>query len=373
MAVRSLVRYPYELWRKYERRLSAIGIATGFVFDLIIADRPDSPTNNMILLSYLCIAGALLIVLNLRTIRRRDIEPMFQPLFLLFALQFAFGGLASNLLVLYGRSGTFAASALFLIILGAMLIGNEFMRSQYSQLRFNIVVYYVLLLTYLVIAVPTFIFHSVGTMVFLASGAISLVIIAVFLALVYYVVLRGRERAHQLYEVSVLVALVFILFNGLYFLKIIPPVPLSLKNIGVYHSLERLGAPAGGSQAIYTAEYEPAPWYVFWRDTSSTFTISSPKDAVCFSSVFAPSGLQAPVFHRWERYSEEEGEWIDEFRTSFAISGGREGGFRGFTDGRVTPGKWRCNVETQNGALIGRISFTVTESAIPPALSQKTL
>jgi hypothetical protein len=37
--------------------------------------------------------------------------------------------------------------------------------------------------------------------------------------------LRGQERIVQLYEVSVLVFLVFALFTGLYFLRIIPPVP----------------------------------------------------------------------------------------------------------------------------------------------------
>ncbi len=254
-----------------------------------------------------------------------------------------------------------------------MVIGNEFLRNRYAQLRFNIITYYTLLLTYLLVALPTFIFHSVDTWVFLASGAVSLVIIGLFLGLVYWMVLRGKQREKQFYEVSVLVGLVFLFFNALYFLNIIPPVPLSLKNIGVYHSIERLQSPAGGVASIYAATYEDPPWFAFWRDTSSIYTVHASSAAVCFSSVFAPAKLTAPVFHRWERYDEKENKWKQVSRISFAISGGRDGGFRGFTNLTVSPGRWRCNVETQNGALIGRTSFRVVESAAPPTLSETRL
>lgn len=358
-------------WERYERRLMLVGLITGFVFDLIIADRPDSTTNNLFLLSYLAIAGTLIILLNLRTARHADRQQEYQPLILLLILQFCFGGLASNLLVLYGRSGTFAGSTLFFIILGGMLIGNEFMKTRYSQLRFNIVVYYTLLLTYLLIAVPTFLFHSVGTLVFLTTGLISLGLISIFLWAVYWLVLRGREREHQLYEVSFLVFFVFALFTGLYFMRIIPPVPLSLKDIGMYHTLQKTSAPTAA--ALYSVTYEPSPWYALWRDTSARYTIASASaPAVCFSSVFAPTGLTAPIFHRWQKYDEVKGEWVQVSRTSFGISGGREGGFRGYTSLAVSPGKWRCDVETANGALIGRESFKVIQNGASQ-LSTKTL
>lgn len=374
MSLRTLAQRPVELWHRYERHISAVGILTGFIFDLVIADRPDSPTNNLFLLSYLGIAGALIIILNLRTARRRELEPAYQPLFFLFMLQFCFGGLASNLLVLYGKSGTLAGSALFILLLAAMLIGNEFLRTRYAQLRFNIAVYYLLLFTYLIIAVPTFIFHSVGVLVFLFSGFLSLLLIGGFLSIVYVAVFRGRQRGRQLYEVSVLVAMIFFLFNGLYFLKIIPPVPLSLKGIGMYHSISRLTAPTGSTQGIYTAAFEPSPWFVFWRDTSGTYTITSTSaQAACFSSVFAPTNLATPVFHKWEKYDEGAGKWVVKTRVSFPINGGREEGYRGFTLSNVEPGQWRCNVETASGALIGRISFTVLQNQALPTLSTKTL
>jgi hypothetical protein len=39
----------------------------------------------------------------------------------------------------------------------------------------------------------------------------------------------------------------------------------------------------------------------------------------------------------------------------------------------LTPGQWRCDVETGAGALIGRVSFTVLDASSTPALSQTTL
>ncbi|HVZ76222.1 MAG TPA: DUF2914 domain-containing protein [Candidatus Paceibacterota bacterium] len=372
--IRSRFRYLLELWDRYERPLAAISLTVGFVFDLFLAKRPDSVYDNLLLVSYLFIAAALILILNIRTYRRRDIEPQATPLFLLLVLQFCFGGLSSNLLVLYGKSGTFAGSTLFLLFLFAMLVGNEFLKSRYAQLRFNVVIYYTLLLTYCIIAVPTFILHSVGTLVFLASGLLSLAIITGFLWLLYLIVFRGRDRAVQIYEVSVLVLLVFFFYNALYFMNIIPPVPLSLKNIGIYHQLTRLPAAAGTDDAIYSATYEDSPWYIFWRDTSATYDIGSAStaQASCFSSVFAPTGLSAPIYHRWER-RDDTGKWVTMSRISFPINGGRGEGFRGFTVTSVTPGHWRCDVETEGGALIGRISFNVVESSTTAALSTKAL
>ena len=369
----TLYEHGLSLWNRWERRLAAVALLVGFVFDLIIADRPDSVQNNILLLFYLVIAGGCIIALNLRVRRQARTGLTKAPLLLLVLLQFCFGGLASNLFVLYGRSGTLVGSALFIALLGVMLVGNEFLRSRYETLRFNIGVYYMLLLTYLIIAVPTFILHSIGVWVFIASGLISLVLIAGFLYLVYFTVLRGRARDRQFIEVSAVVTGIFIFFNTLYFFNIIPPVPLSLKAVGVYHSISR-------SDSDYTATYEKPAWFAFWHDTSGTFTLDSSTllksnpTAYCFSSIFAPTGLKTPVVHVWEQYSEAAGTWQERLRVSFAISGGRAGGYRGFSvKSSLTHGRWRCNVETQSGVLIGRISFTVVQSATAPALSTKTL
>lgn len=355
----------FKWWWRYQHHLGVGALVVGFAFDLFLAKRPDSVVDNMLLLSYLFVAGALIVILNLRETRKKSDT---EPLFLLLILQFCFGGLASNLLVLYGHSGTLAGSAVFLGLLVALVFGNEYLRSRYVRLRFNVGIYYFLLLTYCIISVPTFIFHSVGTLVFIASGVVSLLAMAAFLGILYAAVLRKTARG--LHDVAIIVVSTFCIFSGLYFLDIIPPVPLSLKNIGVYHSVLRQ---SGGG---YFAVYEPTPWYIFWRDTSGTYTID-PSDmsstASCFSSVFAPTDLNTVIYHRWEEYDSAAGQWVTMSRISFPISGGRSAGYEGYTIKSVTPGQWRCDVESASGALIGRVSFTVVAGSSTPQLSQTTL
>src|SRR5689334_12492554 len=101
----------FEFWQKYEHHLGVPAIILGFTFDFLLAKRPDSIIDNSLLLTYLFVAASFIIILNLREMRANKTA---EPLFLLLILQFCFGGLASNLLVLYGHSGTLAGSALFL-------------------------------------------------------------------------------------------------------------------------------------------------------------------------------------------------------------------------------------------------------------------
>ncbi|MDO8548509.1 MAG: DUF2914 domain-containing protein [bacterium] len=355
-----------DFWKEYEHRLGIGALIAGFFFDLVIADSPDNLGNNIFLLSYLFIAGAIIILLNIRTRRQMEQESPAEPLLLLLILQFCFGGLASNLLVLYGKSGTFTGSAFFIALLVCLLFGNEYLRSRYSQLRFNIITYYFLLLTYCIIAAPTFIFHSIGIGSFLLSGALSLVAIALYLALLYLIVLR--KKTAELKDIGMYVLIVFVIFNGLYFLNVIPPVPLSLKDIGVYHSILKY------SSGNYLALYESPPWYEFWHDTNTTFRYTQGQSAYCFSSVYAPADLDTPIDHKWEHYNEASNTWDTVSRISFPISGGRAAGYRGFSaTAALSPGQWRCNVETQGGALIGRTTFNAVVESSTPTLSQTTL
>src|SRR3989344_6965313 len=210
----------FKWWERYEHHLGVGALAVGFAFDLIIADRPDSVGNNLLLLFYLVAAAVLIILLNRREMRKLEAVHSTEPLFLLLALQFCFGGLASNLLVLYGRSGTLAVNALFVAFLVALIFGNEYLRNRYAQLRFNIGVYYILLLTYLLIAVPVFITHTIGIWTFILTGLISLGVIAGFLAMLSVIVFRNKEP-QKLFGVSTLVLGIFLVFNLLYFLNII--------------------------------------------------------------------------------------------------------------------------------------------------------
>lgn len=369
-AMKAFFNKLFVLWQKYEHHLGVGALAVGFSFDLLLAKSPASVVDNILLVTYLFVAASIIIILNLHKRRMQanatGVEKA-EPFVLLLVLQFCFGGLASNMLVLYGKSGTLAGSAFFLALLAAMVFGNEYLRGRYAQLRFNIAVYYFLLLTYCVIAAPTWIFHAIGPGVFFMSGLISLAVMALFCLVLFTLVLRG-DRKQQLQQFVALVGTIYIIFNGLYFFNIIPPVPLSLKDIGVYHSVLK------SSTGDYLGVYEPTAWYIFWRDTSATLHYTPGESAYCFSSVYAPGNLNTPIYHVWEYYDPTVKKWETESRISYDISGGRQDGYRGFSaTAALTPGEWRCNVETATGALIGRISFTAVQGEPTAPLQTATL
>ena len=354
--------------RRHERVFMFGSSACGFAFDLIIAKRPDSLFVNILLVSYLVISAA--IIAHLHTPSRRAGEKSAkQTLVFLLILTFCLGGLASNLLILYGKSGTASGDILFLGMLAAMLVGNEFVRDRYEQFHVNIATWYTLLLTYCVIAVPTFILHTVGPREFLFSGGVSIAVAAGFLLLLDKTVklFRGDEGRELLLHASLIITGILGFFNVLYFSGIIPPVPLALKQVGIYH--EVLRADTG-----YTVLLEPAPWWEFWRDTNPVFHPGASNYLYCFSSVFAPAGLATPVMHRFERYDTKTQSWETATVVVFPITGGRAEGYRGYSIITTPPpGKWRCNVETTAGDLIGRTEFTVAPSSTPPQLVQKVL
>jgi hypothetical protein len=282
-------------------------------------------------------------------------------------LQFCFGGLANNLLILYGKSGSLGGSLIFIVLLIALIIGNEFLKTRYAQLRFNIAVYYVLMLTYLVIALPTFFFHTIGTEIFLLSGLISLAVMTGFVAALRVFALRAN-KTRQLWEIRGLIIAIFLIFNGLYFMNLIPPVPLSLKSAGIYHSV------TGDGRGNYIGTYQQKKWYEFWRDTADDYTVAPGQPVYCFTSVFAPGKLSTPIVHEWEYYYPDTGHWLPLNKIQFSITGGRAEGYRGFSEKRVLiDGQWRCTVETAGGQIIGRITFNVHISSSTPALSTSSL
>ena len=202
---------------------------------------------------------------------------------------------------------------------------------------------------------------KIGAASFIASGIASLAVITGFLFLVY--LFAPRLIGDSKRQLAAIIGGIFLVFNILYFTNLIPPVPLALKDIGIYHLVSRTEA------GNYTVSYESGEWFEFWRRSDKIFHRSLGARVYCFSSVFAPTGLDAPVYHRWEYFDEQDRSWRTATRISFLISGGRGEGFRGFSvKEAVFAGKWRCSVETERGVLIGRDTFLIVEASQEPDL-----
>jgi hypothetical protein len=161
----------------------------------------------------------------------------------------------------------------------------------------------------------------------------------------------------------VVTAALYISLNTLYFLNLIPPIPLSMKEMGVYHNV------AKRAEGGYILSYEKGPWYALWRYSDDTFHYAQGNRVYCYASVFAPARFKTAVRHRWEYYDAKESLWKEHYQTSFTIDGGRDEGYRGYSFiESVREGVWRCSVETARGQVIGRTIFTIVTGEAPRAL-----
>ena len=348
---------------KYERRISAAAILLGFFIDSITLVRIDFYLTNVLLVAYLLIAATAIFVINVH--ENGGFKKLSDPAYwwLFVAVQFSFGGLFGRFLIFYSRSGSFSASWPFLLILLLLLIGNEFAKKYYTRLLLQIDFFFLALFLFLIFFLPV----TVGYMsdwLFVASGILSLVILAGFIKILTKV-LPGRITQHRT-NIVVSVLLIFIAVNVLYFTNVIPPIPLSLRSSGVYHSLTV-------SNSVYRATHEESSFFDFFTWTETVHI--RPGDPVyVYSAIFAPTNFGASVAHRWEQYDEVTKKWVTAALVPFPVVGGQDRGYRGYSF-KTNPaeGPWRVIIQTPRGQEIGRVSFEIKYVNSLPLLVQETL
>lgn len=344
----------------HERHLMSVAFIIGFIWDNLTLTRIDLLFENLVFLGYLCAATLGIIAYHARPkalvhfIGEEDIA-RWLPL----VIQFAFGGLFSGYIIFYSQSASLWGSWPFLLLLIILFIGNETFRRRYEVLTFQLSILFVAIFSYTIFSIPI-LTHRMGTDMFVLSGVISLGVIALIAWLVFLLD-KPRFRDTRIPLFKSIVSL-FVVFNLAYFTNIIPPIPLSLKELGVYHKIEKVG---DGYQLFF----EEAPWYRPFDKTSTTFNRMRGEPIYAFSSVFAPTKLETTILHRWSYYDEKDGTWVVSSLISFPIIGGRDGGYRGYSvKSNVFPGYWRVDVITKEGLLIGRMPFKVETSDASPLL-----
>lgn len=341
--------------------LPAVFFFSGVTFDSLTLARIDSLLDNLILLLYLSLLGAL-IILTARLDTRMGVGAppaglggvpgliaRAQPYYP-HAIQFLLGGLYSAYAIFYLQSASMTATAVFFGVLVALLVGNEFLHDRLSNLRLLVSLYALVALSFFTFFLPALI-GLMNTWVFLLGAGLSAAVTLKVVELIY----RGRPTASRWEPVlSVLPAIgLIVVMVGFYFLNWIPPVPLSMKFGGVYRQIAK-------ADGAYSLTFEEGDWYQFWKRSDDPFRGTGPVH--CFTAVFAPVNLHTTVYHRWQYRPAAGRNFSTTDRIALAISGGREGGYRGYTIKQgVTPGDWRVDAETAEGRIIGRVSFRVEE------------
>ena len=352
-------------YERYERRVSLLAFLTGFIVDNLTLTRIDLPFDNLVLLFHLSVVSLGILIVNLYDsgVWQGKFVSYLRP-FAPFLIQFSFGGLFSGFFVFYTRSASWASSWLFLLVLGGLLIGNEFLRNRYLELNFHMSILFLGLFSYMIFIVPVLV-GKMGGGVFLLSGIFSLLFILGFIYILQCLIPARISGAKQLLVKSI--GGIFVAMNVLYFFNIIPPIPLSLKEAGVYHGVTHT---PGGE---YRADLERRSWWDRF-ETYPVIHIVRGQPVYVFTAVFAPTRLTTNIAHRWEYYNEDKNEWIVTSRIEFPVRGGRDEGYRGYSvKTNITPGFWRVYVETPRGQVLGRVQFRVEEVSASPPLENKTI
>ncbi len=339
------LKYWYE---NNERKISVSSLVVGFIIDSLTLQGIDNFYDNLWITSNLVIAGFCIILLSRRG--EKDEEGFWIP----NILQFSFGALLGSIFVFYLRATTIAVTWPFFA-----LLANEFFQKRYARLAFQISFWYFSCFSFSIFLVPLAV-GKIGPSVFVLSGGASLIAIWFFLKLL------NRFAKEKLLEsrthIWSFIITIFLLVNGLYFTNLIPPIPLSLQEAGVYHSLEKnaAGNYAVSEEVRGVEKYFTLRPLIHWRPGDPLYV---------YTAIYSPGALSsADIEHDWQ-YEDASGEWVTATRIPLKLVGGRSGGFRTYSSKfNFTPGNWRVDVKTMSGQIIGRVNFKIVESASMPPL-----
>ena len=348
--------------------LPVIFFFAGVTYDTVTLTRIDRLLDNLILMLYLAALGVLIVLKGRADLIKTHGEPVntgkaahflarAEPYYPM-GIQFLLGGLFSAYTIFYSQSASLTTTAVFFGLLVVLLVGNEFLHDRLSNLKLLVSLYALVAFCFFTFFLP--VLTGIMNWIMVLLGALLSLALALRVLELVYQRAAGRSRMEMLKAGGPAVAVVAVLVV-FYFLNWIPPVPLSLKLGGIYHQVEK-------ADGLYHLTFEKPAWYQVMKRSDHSFHGEGP--AYCFTAVFAPVDLKTTIYHRWQYRMATpgqlsgKGEFSTADRIPIRISGGREGGYRGYTiKQHVPPGERRVDVETEDGRVIGRVRFQVEGGA----------
>lgn len=349
-------------YKKYQPYWPAAFFLAGFLFDIVTLDRIDSTFSLVQQSVYLVLMWVILIHIFLTQIQvpiegmapASGVKGLYQK-YRTEILHFIFGSLLSSYTLFFFVSSSLVTSFVFMMAMAVLLVANEWSRFQSASLPLKFAVASLCLLCYSLYLTPTLI-GSLGVLIFIAS----LIFGYTPIALLAITISKHRANLFELCKKQILIpsSIVFSVILILYVLRLIPPVPLSIQYIGIYHNVAK-------SSGVYQLSHE-RPWWKFWQNGDQSF-VAQPGDQIyVFFRLFSPSRFADQVYLVWMHKDERQG-WVSQDRIPIQISGGRDLGFRGYgVKSNYMPGKWRVLVETVDQREISRINFNLELSPEQP-------
>jgi hypothetical protein len=335
----------------------------GFVFDLVTLSRIDENFQLIQQFIYLLIIGFFLVyeksprVEGFFSTGRRSTIWSYRA----EAVHFILGALLSVYMIFYFKSASVWNSFVFIGGLAALLVLNEFERIKGLGDVIRFALFSLCSVSYFVYLVPI-LWQHVGFFTFLFSIIASGIFITFFLHRISkYEHLDNRYLFTKILLPSVSVHVIFLV---LYIFRLLPPVPLSIEKIGIYHDIKK-------SNGEYQLFYDRPAWKV-WQKGAQSFAAVPGDKIYCFASVFAPHFFKDQIAMEWWWYGKNG--WMKTDSIPMQISGGRDQGFRGYTvKSNYDPGEWQIRVMTSDQRELGRIYFDVQKEMNHPGTHEMAL
>ncbi len=346
--ISSFYKRALTFYKRHERKIIPGMLVLGFVVD-VVTFRSINIELAFILLGVhlLVVAGAVGFI---TIYDAKDIKFRLFGYFRLIApllMQFSFGALLSAAFIFYSFGGALSVSWPLILLIFFLMVSNEIFKRSYLYFGVQSSVLFFVMFVFFSLVLP-YVFHSLSVLWFVLAGIVSVVIIGVYIYVLssFSPSLRNRRDKYMWF-----IAIIFFVMHGLYFLNIIPPVPLSLRDVGVYHDVTRDGNDYKVLEEKETLLDKFLP--------GKTIHVVSSESLYIFTSIFAPAELNTNIVHDWQWY-DDKGKWISMSSPGYRISGGRSDGYRGFTvKGNLQNGRWRVFVKTERGQVLGKVGFRV--------------
>lgn len=348
--VKQLKERLFHYYESHETKIDILFFLGGFFFDVLTLTDIDDLLGMGQQTAYLFILGGILYFDFLDTNGFFTIPPRLkqvweyrQPI-----LHFFLGSLLSLYSLFFLKSASFFTSIVFVAVLILVMIANELKNIRQRGVNIKIALFVICLFSFFSITVPV-ILGFVGYLPFF----LSLLLTGAALYGIYHLLLKKvADRRLLLNSLVAPGAAVLIFFFVFYMLGLIPPVPLSVQHIGVYHKVEKVE----GKYAVY---HQNAAWN-FWNNQGDKEFLAEPNDKIfIFTQIFSPARFSDSVIVHWY-YKDPRRGWQSTDRIPMTIAGGRKEGYRGVsTKQNYQAGEWRVSIETTDGREIGRIYFDV--------------
>lgn len=339
------------LYQQYERFLIPGFLLAGFVLDVVTFKTLEIQTALILLGVHLLIcAGAIVLLTKAKTYAGEELPVLlrYPALVAPFFMQLSFGALLSAAFIFYSFSGVISVSWPLIGMFLLLMISNEIYKQAYLQTRVQLLMFFIVLFSTLSIALP-FLLTSISSIIYFSSLALAAALVYGFF-LVLKNIHQHIQTAFSFLNISI--AVIICLASALYIANLVPPIPLTVRDSGIYHELKRV-------DANYEVQEQKQSW-LQKLIPGRTIYIEQGRSLYVFTAIYAPDDLNTAVVHHWQWFDPATEEWRTMSKPSFSLRGGRQNGFRGYSVlTNLREGKWQVFVETTRGQVMGKKNFTL--------------